>query len=140
MVIKTKWQFLSLGILFLFFSISYSALGVDKFIKYFPSNENIESVEKSYSGKILREITCQAAADYYQRISKCEYCLYTLKVGCPDCCLDFNAGGASFCTPEANSIYDCPPYAFSSSNCNQVACSNSLLTDCRSHKRDQIPY
>ena len=81
MVSRYKWQCLSLGILFLFFSISYPALGVEKFIKYFPSNENIESVEKSYTGKILGEVACQAAADYFQRIAECEYCLNTLKAG-----------------------------------------------------------
>lgn len=140
MVNRHKWQFLSLGILFLFFSISYPALAVEKFIKYFPSNENIESVEKSYTGKVLGEITCQAAADYFQRIAKCEYCLYTLKAGCPDCCLDFNAGGASRCTVEADPIYNCLPYAFSASDCSQVICTSSLLTDCRSHKIDLIPY
>ena len=131
---------MSLGILFLFFFVNYTALGADKFIKYFPSNENIESVEKSYTEKILGEVTCEAAEDYFQRIAKCEYCLYTLKAGCPDCCLDFHADGASQCTPEADSKYDCPPYAFSANDCSQVSCASSLLTDCRSHKIDLIPY
>ncbi|MDD4183015.1 MAG: hypothetical protein PHT53_04270 [Candidatus Omnitrophica bacterium] len=90
-----------------------------KLLKYLPKDEAIESVSKEYNPPIIKSgISCQAATD---EATNCFYCVNTLKVKCPDCCLKFAPQRAVRCTPRDSDMYDCKDLAFSSTTCSAVA-------------------
>ncbi len=140
---KREVKFWMKAVIFVFCILTISGFYVysqtSQYIKYLPSDEDMISIEKNYTSKMLREVPCQAAKDYFQRASDCDNCM-ALKVACSDCCLDFEDGAASRCTAEADSKYDCKPYAFSSDSCSDVRCWGDLMDDCSASRINLIPH
>jgi len=128
----------------LLLSLTSLALAGQKFLEYFPSKEYVDSIEKTYDGKgkPLGEIECSPSSlgDIFDRLAKCEYCVYTLKEGCPDCCLVKNSDGdlAVRCSGSDNSgefacvssSFNCGDYPFDCSHTQFTASESELMNDC----------
>ncbi|MFA5362508.1 MAG: hypothetical protein WC335_04590 [Candidatus Omnitrophota bacterium] len=108
------------------FSGGYVLLGKEQSIKYLPRNEKVDIVTKDL-GITLEETSCTPAQDLFQKATRCNYCVNTLKVQCPDCCMVFSPDRAIRCTSEANSKFPCNPVAFSSGNCPGIGLDNQSL-------------
>lgn len=90
----------------------------NKTLKYLPRDEAMESVNKDYDPPLIKSgVECRAGFD---EVSRCFYCVQTLKPSCPDCCLNLSTR-ALRCTPGDNSIYNCKNSTFSVNNCSPVA-------------------
>ncbi len=107
----------------------YVLFGKEQSIKYLPRNEKVEIVTRDL-GITLQETPCFPAQDLFQKATQCNYCVNTLKVECPDCCLVFSPVRAIRCTAQADSKYPCDPVAFSSGSCGAVAATNMQSSGC----------
>jgi hypothetical protein len=101
----------------------YVLFGKEQSIKYLPRNEKVDIVSKDL-GITLDETPCAPAQDLFQKATRCNYCVNTLKEQCPDCCLVFSPNRAIRCTPQADSKFPCKAGAFSSATCPGVGMNN----------------